>query len=72
MMNKTLENFARQQLKNNLAQCTEGQQNKFRFMYAGGNMNLTIDEVVNQMPTNKLSWAMTQVENTLTKSKRGE
>jgi hypothetical protein len=68
-MNNQLVVFARETLKTDLQQCTEGQQSLFRRMYAFGKDELTLDEVVDSMPEEKLDWAMQQVERTLEKSK---
>jgi hypothetical protein len=40
-------------------------------MYAQGNLDADIDNVVDLMPADKLDWAMTQVDNTL-RGHRGE
>lgn len=66
-MNNQLQNFARKQLKDDLKKCNESQQLKFKRMYADGNLNLNIDEVVDRMSEDKLDWAMQQVERTLKK-----
>ncbi len=71
-MNKTLEAFARNELKAGLSQCTDGQQTKFKRMYSQRNMQKTIQEVVEDMPSEKLDWAMSQVENTLAKENKHE
>lgn len=66
-MNKTLSEFARQQLKQNLAQCTQAQCHLFKQMYSYQNLELPINEAVDAMPDDKLDWAMQQVERTLEK-----
>lgn len=68
-MNNKLQTFARSELKKGLHQCTEGEQLIFKKMYAHGNLQLPIDEVVDQMDEEKLDWAMIQIENTLEKKK---
>ena len=78
-MNDTLSAFARQQLKDGLAQCTDKQQYVFRLMYAGPTeprlrtpevlaemRKANINDVVDAMPDDKLDWAMSQVKATLT------
>ena len=64
-MNNTLQSFAKNQLKEGLKQCTEAQQLLFKRMYSHNNLTLSIDDVVDKMPEDKLSWAMEQVEKTL-------
>ena len=66
-MNTQLQDYARAELKKGLAQCTEGQQFLFKRMYAHGNLELPIDEVVDKMDEDKLNRAMEQVEATLRK-----
>jgi len=66
---------ARTQLKNGLALCTDGQQTMFKKMYAyhdhkhlqEHDMSMTIEEVVDNLPENKLRTAMQQVQRTLDK-----
>ena len=70
-MNSELQNYARKFLKENLKKCTEGQQLLFKRMYAGGNLDLSIEAVVDCMGSEKLDWAMQQVQSTLS-SKRGK
>lgn len=66
-MNKTLSAFARQQLKENLAKCTDAQNHLFKQMYSHNDLNKPINDVVDAMPDDKLDWSMQQVEQTLTK-----
>jgi len=87
-MNKALQKFARDQLKDGLARLPEGHQRIFKLMYGRGNHeNLTsqipnmrsvedaekmsISDVVDEMPAEKLDWAMQQVENSLKKLNAG-
>jgi len=68
-------NNARTQLKTGLALCTDGQQTMFKKMYAyhdhqplqEHDMSMTIEEVVDNLPENKLRTAMQQVQRTLDK-----
>ena len=71
-MNEKLIKFARDDLKKGLAQCTEAQQLMFKRMYAGGNLELSINDVVDQMSVDKLDWAMEQVDRTLAKATKGQ
>jgi hypothetical protein len=66
-MNKTIEKFAREKIKEGLAKLTQGNHHKFKMMYANGAMSLDVDDVVDAMPADKLDCALSQVENTLRK-----
>ncbi len=78
-MNEKLEKFARDDLKNGLAQLEEKHHDLFRKMYAplvnGGRcdgighhqMDMPINDVVNKMPVDKLEYAMNQVDLTIKK-----
>jgi hypothetical protein len=56
-MNQQLQDFARATIKEGLAKLPLGWQNKFRLMHGE----------VDEMPPEKLDWAMTQVANSLRK-----
>lgn len=64
-MNEQLEAFARKSLKEGLAKCTDMEVLLFQAMYSHRDRDKPIDQVVDDMPTDKLDWAMQQVENTL-------
>ncbi len=64
-MNEKIENFARQEIKNGLSKLPESNQLMFKRMYNKGNLNTDINEVVDNMPEEKLDWALQQVERTL-------
>lgn len=66
-MNDRLSSFAREQIKKGLLQCSEDEIKNFKRMYSSENLNSSIDEVVDNMPTDKLDWAMQQVERTISK-----
>jgi hypothetical protein len=66
-MNKTLSNFAREKLKQGLLQLPDGWQMMFKRMYSHGNLDADINNVVDNMPEDKLDWAMQQVEQSLIK-----
>ncbi len=55
----------REELKKNLAECTEGEQRIFKLMYSHGNLKLPINEVVDKMEEEKLDWTSQQVQRTL-------
>ena len=63
-MNIAMEAFARGQLKSGLKKCTPEQQSMFKRMYSHDNLQLSIDQVVDNMPADKLERAMFQVSNT--------
>lgn len=67
-MNQQLQDFARETLKEGLKKCTDAQVDLFKRMYSHDNLELSIDDVVDNMPEAKLDWAMKQVERTLAKS----
>lgn len=64
-MNEQLEAFARKTLKEELSKCTELEVILFKAMYSHRDRDKPINQVVDDMPTDKLDWAMQQVENTL-------
>lgn len=68
-MNETLNNTAKQMLKDLLAQCTEKQQMMFKRMYCHKNLELPINDAVDQMDDNKVDWAFTQTERTIEKNR---
>ena len=67
-MNETLRQFARTELKKGLAQCTDAQCQLFKRMYARGQLELPVNDVVDRMNDDKLDCAMMQVETTLRKA----
>lgn len=77
-MNKTIEAFTRQQIKDGLAALHDENRKVFKLMYGtrGGKLNTEeteardVNEVVDEMPADQLDWALTQVENSLAKAKR--
>jgi hypothetical protein len=74
-MNEQLQQYARQNLKDGLAQLPEEWQRRFGLMYARDNGRrsvedaeaMLINEVVDAMPADKLDWAMQQVQNSIDK-----
>ncbi len=66
-MHKTLEKFARNSLKEGIEKCTDAQQHMFKRMYAHGNLDMDINDVVDSMEEDKLECAIDQVERTLAK-----
>ena len=66
-MNKTIANFAREEIKRGLSKATETQRYFFKRMYSHNDLNKPINAVVDDMPEAKLDWALTQIENTKVK-----
>jgi len=66
-MNKTLIEFAKNNLKENLARCTEAEQHRFKQMYSHKNLEANINDVVDNMPEDRLDWAMQQVQRSVDK-----
>jgi len=64
-MNSQLEKFARDTLKEGLAELTEANHLIFKRMYSPDDLTLDINEVVDSMPSNRLDWAMQQVERSI-------
>jgi hypothetical protein len=67
-MNATLSTQARNYLKVLIARCTEPQQLLFKRMYSHKNLDLPINEVIDNMPDEKLDWAVSQCERTVNKN----
>ena len=69
-MNKQLEDFARANIKEGLAKLPESNQRTFKLMYArengrrsvGDAVAMQINDVVDIMESEKLDWALTQVQ----------
>ena len=66
-MNKQLQKFARDTIKQGLHQCSEKQQWLFKRMYSKGPnpLEASTDDIVDNMDESKLDWAMEQVQTTL-------
>jgi phage terminase large subunit-like protein len=68
--------MGRQMLKDLLAQCDEKQQEIFKLMYARNNGKRSVEEakavpinqVVDELDPDKISWALVQVERTVDKN----
>lgn len=69
-MNKHLQKFARDTIKQRLLQCSVEQRLLFKQMYFPKDLTVSVDAIVNDMDESKLDWAMQQVEATLDKNKR--
>lgn len=66
-MHDKLQEYARNEIKQGLAQCTEKQQHFFKRMYSHKDLSKSINDVVDDMPESKLENAMDQVIRTLAK-----
>ena len=66
-MNIELQDFARKTLIDGLNQLEEKNRVFFKRMYSHKNPDASINEVVANMPEDKLDWAMQQVQRTLEK-----
>jgi hypothetical protein len=66
-MNKILQKFARQNLIQGLLKCTKKERWRFNKMYSPDDIGRSIDDVVCDMPEDRLDWAMQQVQRTLAK-----
>lgn len=56
---KEIDDFTREKMQKLLGQCTEKQQDLFSRMYPSG---------IAQMPVDKISWAIKQLERTIAKN----
>jgi len=68
VMNEKLEKFARDTLLEGLNKLKAEHMLLFKRMYSHKDIEKPIDEVVRDMDTDKLDWAMTQVQETLERS----
>ncbi len=64
-MNNEIQQFARNSLKRKLGLCTEAEQLFFKRLYSFEDLSLSMGEVVDNMPSENLDWAMEQVQRTL-------
>lgn len=82
-MNAILQKFARDWLKSKLKECSPAQTHIFKRMYVirnghGAKIEIdaansaTIEEVVDKMPSEKLDWAMQQIERTIEKNEESD
>jgi len=61
-MNKQLQEFARNYIKEGLAKLTDFNHNIFKRMYSHENLDVDINDLVDAMPEDRLDWAMRQVQ----------
>jgi len=76
-MNNILQEYSRNYLLENLAKLPDSWQRLFKLMYGTDNGKRSVEEVeimdmsdvIAEIPSEKLDWAMTQVDNSLKKQK---
>ena len=66
-MNQYLQDFARQFIKDGLAELKDGNRLLFKRMYGHKDLDAAVDDVVDSMPADKLDCAMMQVDRTVKK-----
>lgn len=71
-MNKTVVRFMREQIKKGLDKLEDKHRLFFKRMYSQAIMSKSINDIIDNMPEQKLDWALTQIENTLKEEKEGE
>lgn len=64
-----IDNYRRNELKELLHQCNPDQHLIFKRMYSHANLELPIDQVVDNMPADKLDWATQQCERSIESNK---
>ena len=78
-MNKQLQDFARKMLREGLDKLPSDCATTFKMMYGRNNgkrsvadaLNMPLDDVISEMPEDKLDWAMRQVEKSIAMEKEG-
>lgn len=70
MTNETLIKISKEILKNLLSLCNESERKIFNKMHSPENIDASIDDIINNIESNKIDWAITQCENTLKKGNR--
>jgi len=68
-MNKEIEDFSRKLVLEKLEQVTDAQFIVFKRFYSSKNMEATKEQVAKNMNYEKIDWALTQLDNTITKNK---
>lgn len=66
-MNSQLAAYAREKIKEGLGDLSEGHRMVFKRLYSHNNIEMPINDVIKNMPDEKLNWALTQVQNSLNK-----
>ena len=62
-MHKKIINYAKEEIKSGLEKLTDKHRLFFKRLYSHGNLDKPVNDIVNELPSDKLSWALTQVEN---------
>lgn len=78
-VNKTMADFARKEILNGLNQLSLENQEIFKLFYGRNHgkrsvedaKNMSIEDVISEIPDERLSWALSQVENTFKKKAEG-
>ncbi|MBB4036599.1 hypothetical protein GGR21_002505 [Dysgonomonas hofstadii] len=68
MKNQTYIDMGKTYLKELLANCNEAQQLMFKRMYSHQNLDKDINQVVDDMDSEKIDWAISQCEKTVEKN----
>lgn len=63
-MNEVLQKYARSKIMIGLTRLNDKQRQLFKHMYSPNDLSKPIDDVVRDMPSDRLDWAMQQVANT--------
>ena len=66
-MNDTVIEFMREEIKERLIALPESNHKLFKRMYSPQNLDKDINKVVDDMPEEKLDWALSQVQKTVAK-----
>ena len=69
-MNQQLQDYARAEIKRGLSKLPEKCELMFKRMYSHEDLTKDINVVVDEMPEDKLNWAMEQVQNSIDKCNR--
>lgn len=62
-MNKTIEIFTRNEIKTQIHKLNDDCHTLFKRMYSNDGLSVPIDIVIDQMPVEKLDWALSQIQN---------
>ena len=69
-MNKNALKFYKKEILEGLEKLPEDCQMKFKRMYSHSNLNKELKDIINDMPEDKLDWALTQVNNSINKKEK--
>lgn len=64
-MNETVEEFTRNRIKNKIKKCNKEEIHLFKRMYSHKDLDKDIEDVIDDMDSDDLDHALTQVENTI-------